>query len=65
MIDIKSLTKNDVGRSVTFHMEFCDEEHGTLSSCNDVFIFVKFKGINGEAFRPEDVTFYFSNEGDN
>lgn len=59
MIDIKSLTKDDVGRRVTLHKEYFETEHGTLSSWNDVFIFVKFKGTNCEACHPEDVTFDF------
>lgn len=59
MIDLKTLTPDDVGRSVTYHREYCQPEHGTLTSWNKKFVFVKFKGPNGEACEPEDVSFDF------
>jgi hypothetical protein len=59
MIDISKLTEEDVGRNVTYHREFCKREFGKLSSWNDKFIFVRFKGPNGEACEPNDVSFDF------
>lgn len=59
MIDPKKLTKDDIGRNVTYHREHCKKEFGTLSSWNDTYVFVKFKGPNGEACLPEDVSFDF------
>lgn len=57
MITISNLTKEDVGRNVTYHREFCKREFGVLSSWNDKYVFVRFKGPNGEACEPEDVSF--------
>ena len=57
MITIKELTQNDIGRNVTYHREFCNREFGQLSSWNDKYVFVRFKGPNGEACEPEDVSF--------
>lgn len=57
MIDIEKLTEADIGRNVTYHREFCDREFGKLSSWNDRFVFVRFKGPGGEACEPEDVSF--------
>ncbi len=57
MIDPK--TPDDVGRSVTYHREYCRPKHDTLTSWNKKFVFVKFKGPNGEACTPEDVNFDF------
>lgn len=57
MIEIAKLTKEDVGRNVTYHRGFCKKEFGVLSSWNDKYIFVRFKGPNGEACEPEDVSF--------
>jgi hypothetical protein len=59
MIDIQSLQESDIGRNVTYHREFCNVEHGKLSSWNDKVIFVRFKGPTGEACEPEDVSFDF------
>lgn len=59
MIDPKQLTDKDVGRKVTYDREFCDTETGVLSSWNDKYVFVRFKGPNGEACEPEDVRFDF------
>lgn len=57
MIDISKLTKEDIGRNVTYHREYCDKEYGVLSSWNDKYVFVRFRGPNGEACSPEDVSF--------
>ena len=57
MIDISKLTETDKDRNVIYHREFCDEQVGKLSSWNDKFIFVRFKGPNGEACEPNDVSF--------
>lgn len=60
MIDPKALTESDVGRNVTYHREYCDREHGTLTSWNEKFVFVRFKGPTGEACEPSDVSFDFA-----
>ena len=57
MIEIGKLTEADVGRRVHYHREFCDEEHGVLSSWNSKIVFVRFKGPNGEACEPSDISF--------
>ena len=57
MINITSLIEKDIGRNVVYHREFCNKEFGKLSSWNDTYIFVRFRGPNGEACEPEDVTF--------
>jgi hypothetical protein len=59
MIEISKLTEEDIGRNVTYHRDFCDKEFGKLSSWNQKFVFVRFKGPNGEACEPEDVSFDF------
>lgn len=59
MIDPKKLTQADVGRNVTYKTAFCETEHGTLTSWNEAYVFVRFKGTSGEACRPEDVRFDF------
>jgi len=62
MIDIKKLKESDVGRNVTYHREWCEKEFGKLSSWNDKYVFVRFKGPNGEGCEPEDVSFEVENE---
>lgn len=57
MIEISKLKPEDVGRKVTYHREFCTREFGELSSWNDKYIFVRFKGPTGEACEPQDVSF--------
>jgi hypothetical protein len=57
MIEIASLQEGDKGRHVRYHREHCTPEIGVLSSWNDRVIFVRFKGPNGEACEPEDVSF--------
>lgn len=59
MIEISSLTEKDVGRNIIYHREYCKREVGTLSSWNDKYIFVRFKGPNGEACEPADISFEF------
>lgn len=61
MIVIKELSVRDIGRKVIYHREFCEREEGELSSWNDHYIFVKFRGPNGEACEQEDVSFAFPN----
>jgi hypothetical protein len=58
-IDISKLTKADIGRKATYHREHCAVEHGVLTSWNKEFVFVQFKGPQGEACCPEDVSFSF------
>lgn len=59
MIDPSKLTEIDIGRKVTYHRANCKPEYGTLSSWNEKFVFVKFKGPTDEACEPNDVTFSF------
>lgn len=59
MIDPKMLTKDDIGRHVVYSRDFCNTEHGTLSSWNDKYVFVRFKGPTGEACEPNDVRFLY------
>ena len=57
MIDQAKLTESDVGRNVIYYQCPGDFEVGALTSWNDKYIFVRFKGPGGEACRPEDVRF--------
>lgn len=57
MINITKLTDADIGRPVRYHREYCKAQDGMLSSWNDKFVFVRFKGPNGEACEQEDVSF--------
>ena len=57
MIQISDLTDLDIGRKVVYHREFCNKEFGKLSSWNSKYIFVRFKGPNGEACESSDVSF--------
>ena len=59
MIEISKLKEEDVGRNVIYHREFCNQEVGRLSSWNDKYVFVRFKGPTGEACEPNDVSFEF------
>lgn len=59
MIDPQTLTPDDVGRSVTYRGEYGPPKHGKLSSWNQRFIFVKFKGPNAESCSPDSVSFDF------
>ena len=56
MIDPKTLTENDIGREVKYQ-DCYNKDYGTLSSWNDKYIFVKFRGPNGEACKPAYVEF--------
>lgn len=57
MIKIEDLTEEDIGRNVAYHREFCNREHGKLSSWTANIVFVRFKGPNGEGCEPCDVSF--------
>jgi hypothetical protein len=57
MIDPSTLTKGDVGRHVLYHRPFCNQERGVLTSWNSRYVFVRFKGPNGESCQPEDISF--------
>ncbi len=57
MIDISKLTDADKDRNVIYHREFSKKEVGKLSSWNEHYVFVRFKGPNGEACEPDDVSF--------
>lgn len=58
MIAIDQLTEADIGRNVIYETHL-GQEVGKLTSWNKTFIFVQFRGPNGEACRPEDVSFEF------
>ena len=64
MIDKAKLTDADLERNVIYHREYCAREVGKLSSWNDKFVFVRFKGPTGEACDPEDVSFEFPRKDD-
>lgn len=57
MVDIEELTQSDVGRRLFYQRIGCENNHGTLSSWNEIYVFARFKGPNGVACRPEDVSF--------
>lgn len=57
MIRIEKLNGKDIGRRVLYHRQFCTPEEGKLTSWNQKFVFVQFKGCNGEACDPQDVSF--------
>lgn len=57
MIYIDKLTEKDKGRNIIYHREFCNREVGKLTSWNQKFVFVRFKGPTGEACEPADVSF--------
>ena len=59
MIDPSKLTEADKGRKVIYQRPYCDMEVGVLSSWNEHYVFVRFKGPGGEACEPEDVRFEF------
>ena len=54
MINPKTLSSNDIHRMVIYKPT---NEEGRLSSWNDRYVFVRFKGPSGEACRPVDVDF--------
>ena len=65
MIDIKSLTKDDIGKWVKY-TDFSKTEIGKIKSWNDKFIFVvyscdgnwnKFKNYTAAATSPRDLVF--------
>ena len=43
MIDIKSLTKDDVGKWVSYSGNFDEVEYGKIKSWNESFVFVVYK----------------------
>jgi hypothetical protein len=53
MIDLAALTIGDVGREVTFTYHHGEKEYGHLSSWNERYVFVRFRGPNGAACNPE------------
>jgi len=64
MIDIRKLTDADIGQKVIYGREYCRREEGELSSWNDKYVFVRFKGPTGEACEPADVRFAIPHEGE-
>ena len=70
MIDIKTLTKEDIGRKVVYEKQYrVDEgifsyysmrEEGIISSYNDKYILVNYGTCaTAQATSPEDLTFSF------
>lgn len=57
MIHPSHLKAEDVGRTVIYTSDHGTEELGTLTSWNSLYVFVKFKGPNGEACHPKKVRF--------
>lgn len=57
MIKIKDLKEKDIGRNVIYNRKYFKVEFGKLSSWNEKYVFVRFKGPNGEACEEEDVSF--------
>lgn len=57
MIDPKTLTLKDVGRKVVWGAGHINQEECVLTSWNDSFVFVRFRGPNGESCLPEDIEF--------
>jgi hypothetical protein len=64
-IDISKLTKDDIGRWVTYN-DGHTMEHGRIKSWNDKYVFVvyacnnrweHFQDYTGQSTRPEDLTF--------
>ena len=66
MIDIKSLTKDDIGKWVVYKSSIGEGEIGKLKSWNESFVFVvykcnhdwnNFKNYTAAATAPKDLTF--------
>ena len=66
MIDIKKLSKKDIGKWVRYTAHHGETEDGKIKSWNDKFIFVVYKCANnwdrfqdytGQATNPEDLEF--------
>lgn len=61
MIDIKSLSKLDIGKEVCYSPREGFREYGKISSWNEKYIFVKYNGKDtSAATKPEDLTFSFN-----
>ena len=59
MIDIKTLTQEDIGRRVVYEKQYTLDE-GIISSYNDKYIFVKYGTCaTAQVTSPEDLTFSF------
>lgn len=57
MIDLGRLKKADLGRRVVYRDGWGAVQEGELSSWNDRYVFVKFKGPDGVACEPRNVEF--------
>ena len=57
MIHIDKLTDEDVGREVIYTTLHGEREAGRLSSWNHRFVFLRFKGPQGEACEPDQCHF--------
>ena len=62
MINIKTLTPDDIGKAVTYKPNYGEKNTGIISSWNDKYIFVVYghdknwQEFYGQATSPEDLT---------
>jgi len=56
MISISKLVLADLGRKVVYEQGHTKEE-GFITGYNDLYVFVRFRGPNGEACDPKNLTF--------
>jgi hypothetical protein len=55
MIKIEKLSDEDKGRKVVYR----GKEEGEITSWNEKYVFVKFRGPGGEACNPNDLLFVY------
>ena len=61
MIHLHKLTKQDVGRRVIYTDDSGTiKEEGVITSWNRFYIFVRFKGLEGEACLPHNLDFIYN-----
>jgi hypothetical protein len=56
-LKLSELTEQDKGRKVIFEYLHGERVEGEITSWNQKWVFVKFKGPTGEACDPEQVYF--------
>lgn len=52
-----TLNESDIGRKVIFTYQHGERCEGEITSWNDRYVFVRFKGPNGEACDPSNLEF--------
>jgi len=59
MIDLQLLTEDDVGAKVVYRSFHGKAEDGIISRWNDVYVFVRYDGVDspGISTSPDDLTF--------